>query len=138
MPFEAVVEPPRRPEPQRGVVAGQRRQLPRVGRLVEREHDQREARVVAEPLEQRPQVPRELRRDRDVGAHVGPEPLEERAVVVAERADVELHHQPVLDAHAGHLDEHVAANRRASAGGRRPRSAAANIASLRSRRGGAV
>ena len=37
-----------------------------------------------------------------------PEPLEQRAVVVAERADVELHDQAVVDAHAGKLDQHVA------------------------------
>ena len=44
----------------------------------------------------------------DVGADVGTEPLEQRPIVVAQRADVELHDEAVFDAHPGELDQHVA------------------------------
>ena len=53
----AVVEPPRRAEAQRRVVAGQRRQLPAVGALVERVDDDRQRRLVAEAVEQRLERP---------------------------------------------------------------------------------
>src|SRR5512135_3879439 len=49
----AVVEPPRRPEPQRGVMPGERRKFARVGGLVEREQDQREIALVAVAVEKR-------------------------------------------------------------------------------------
>ena len=70
--LDGVVEPPRRPEAQRGVVARQRRQLPRVGGLVEGEENQPEARVVPIGDEQVAQVPRVLGGDRDVAAFVRP------------------------------------------------------------------
>ena len=101
------MEPPRRPEPHGRVVPGQRRQLARVRALVEREEHEREPRVVAVRGEQRAQVARVLGGDRDVGARVGPEARRHARVVVAERARVELHHQPVLGAQARHLHQHV-------------------------------
>ena len=69
---EAVVEPPRRPEPDGRVVAGQWRELAGVGRLVEREQDQGETRIVPEPFQERPEIACELRRNRDIGTQVGP------------------------------------------------------------------
>ena len=103
-----VMEPPRRPDPQRRVVSGQRRELAGIRALIEGEDDQGQSRIVAEFFQERAQVPGELRRHRDVRAHVGSEPLEHRPVVVPGRADVELHDQAVVDAHPGELDEHVA------------------------------
>ena len=103
----AVVEPPRAAEQDRGIVTGERRQLAAVGALVEREEDDGEARLVATRLEQRPQAARPVGRDRDVGADVVAEPFGERTVVVAQAADVELHDEPVVAAHAGELVQHV-------------------------------
>ena len=103
----AVQEPPRRTEPDGGVIAGQRRELPRVDGLVEGEQDQPEARVVPETLQKWSQVPCELGGDGDVGAEVWPEPLKQRTVVVAQRPDVELHDEAILHAHARQLHEQV-------------------------------
>jgi len=49
----------------------------------------------------------ELDRDRNVGADVGAEVPPGRRVVVAEDAGVQLHDQPVVAGHPGHLTEHV-------------------------------
>ena len=103
----AVVEPPGAAEQHRGIVAGERRKLAAVGALVEREENDREARVVAARLEQRSQAARPVGRDRDVRADVAPEPLRERAVVVSQAADVKLHHEAVVAAHPRELVEHV-------------------------------
>ena len=63
--------------------------------------------VVAACLEQRSQAARPVGRDRDVCADVAPEPLGERAVVVPQAADVELHHEAVVAAHPRELVQHV-------------------------------
>ena len=65
--LRAVVEPPGRAELQRRVMAGQRRQLARIGGLVEGEEDDREVALVAEPVEQRLQRRDIVGRARDVG-----------------------------------------------------------------------
>src|SRR5207253_9446577 len=49
----AVEKPPGRPEPQRRVVPGKRRELARDRRLVEHEQDDGEVALVAEAVEQR-------------------------------------------------------------------------------------
>ena len=104
----AVVEPPRRSEPQRRVVAGERGQLPAVGALVERVDDDGQRRLVAEPVEQRLERAHVVHRLGDVGALVGPEAGGQRGVVAAPRAGVELQHEPVVEAHGRHLDQHLA------------------------------
>jgi hypothetical protein len=53
--FGAVVEPPRRPELECRVVPGEWRELARVAAFVECENDDRQRRVIAEPIEQRAQ-----------------------------------------------------------------------------------
>ena len=103
----AVVEPPGAAEQHRGIVAGERRELAAVGALVEREENDAEVRIAAACLEQRAQAARPVGRDRDVRADVAPEPLGERAVVIAQAADMELHHEPVVAAHARELVQHV-------------------------------
>ena len=65
--LDAVVEPPGRAKLEAGAVPRQRRQLPRVGRLVERKEDERGVRAVAVGVEER-------LRDRGQGVRgVGPE-----------------------------------------------------------------
>src|SRR5215211_3047227 len=54
-----------------------------------------------------PAGPRPVGRYEDASPGVWPEPPVNRSVVVAEATRVQLHHQPVFDAHSGHLDEHV-------------------------------
>jgi hypothetical protein len=88
-------------------VPGEGRKLPRVRGLVKAEHDEAETRVVAPLVEKDPQAARPIGRYGDVSPCVRPEPPVHRSVVVAEAARVQLHHQPVLDAHCGHLDQHV-------------------------------
>ena len=68
-----VEEPPRRADVDRRIEAGQRRELAREDRLVEREQDEVEVRVGAEALEQRAQRVGELDPERDVMAGVRPE-----------------------------------------------------------------
>src|SRR5256886_6529755 len=87
------IYPPRRPEPHRRIVARQRRPLAAVRGFVQREQHQRESRIVAVRIEQRPQVARELGRYRNVPPAIGPGPLEQRLGVAPVRPPVELHHQ---------------------------------------------
>ena len=103
----AVVKPPRAAERDGGIVTGERRQLTAVRALVEREQNDGEAGVVSVRLEQWAQPPRPVGRNRDVRADVAPEPLGKRAVVIAQAADMELHHEPVVAAHPCELVEHV-------------------------------
>ena len=77
--------------------------------LVQGEQDQRQAGGVAVAVQQRPQRMHIVGGGGDVGALVAPEPLEQPAVVVAETAGVDLHHQAVVQAHAGHHRQHVGA-----------------------------
>ena len=107
--FDAVEEPPRRAEAHGRVVPGQRGEFAAERRLVEGEHDEPEARVVAEPVEQRSEAVDVVDRSRDVGSHVATEAFEERAVVIAPGPGMELHHEPVLDAHRCHLHEDLTA-----------------------------
>ncbi len=90
-------------------MARERGKLARVGGFVEREQDESQARIVAETVQQGLQVSGELRGDGDIRADIGSKPLEQGTVVVAERADVQLHDQPVFDAHPRQLDQHVTA-----------------------------
>ena len=68
--LRAVVEPPGRAQLQARIMAGERRQLARIGALVEGEEDDRQARLVAEPVEQRLQRLDIIGARRDVGALV--------------------------------------------------------------------
>src|SRR5581483_5131186 len=103
----AVVEPPRASEKDGRVVAGERGELSAVRALVEREEDQGQARVVAARLEQGSETARPVGRHRDVPAEVTAEARGERRVVVAEAADVQLHDETVVEAHARELVQHV-------------------------------
>ena len=105
--LDRIMEPPRRPEPYRGIVSGDWRQLTRIGRLVEREKDERERGIIPVLAEQGAKVSRVLCGDGDVGPLVHAEPLEHEGVVIAERARVQLHDEPILDRHARHLEQHV-------------------------------
>ena len=84
-----------------------RRELAAVRRFVQCEQHERETRIVAVALEQRTQVARELRRDRNVAAHVGTEALEDHLVVVAQRARVDLHHQTISQRQPSHFHQQV-------------------------------
>src|SRR6266566_7980265 len=103
--FHRIVEPPRGAEAHRGVVPRKRRELAAVRRFVQREQDEREPRIVAVTLEQRAQIARELRRHRNVAAHVGTEALEDLAVVVAQRAGMDLHDQTVGQRQTRHFHQ---------------------------------
>src|SRR6185437_7714928 len=105
----AVVKPPGGTELEHRVVTGEGRQLPAVGRLIEGEKDHREARVAAEALEQRLQRMDIVGALRNVGSLVAAVPVEEYAIVIAHGARMDLHHQTVVDAHRGHLGEHLCA-----------------------------
>ena len=71
-PFRAVVEPPWRAQFQARIMPGQRRQFPAVGRLVQREQNDRQPRLVAEAVQQGPQRVDITRRLGNVGSHVAP------------------------------------------------------------------
>ncbi len=109
MRFRAVVEPPGRAQAQRRVVPGERCELAAVGGLIQREQDDRELRLVAEPIQQRLQRLHVLRRLRNIRADIAAELREQRRVVIAERARVNLHHQAIVETHPRHLCEHLGA-----------------------------
>ena len=87
-PLDRIVEPPRRSESHGGIVVGKRRELSRIRRFVEREENQRQARVMSELVQQWLQVARELRRDGNVRAIVGAEAREHTRVMIAQRTRV--------------------------------------------------
>ncbi len=88
---------------------GQRRQFPRVGRLVQREQDEGKPSLVAVAIEQRPQCVNVFDRRRNIRALVAPELPEDSLVMVPNAARVKLHDEPVLNAHPGHLGQHLRA-----------------------------
>src|SRR3546814_10659498 len=79
-PFGAVVEPPRRTDPKRGIMARQRRQLARIAVLVEREEDDREAGLRSVAPEQRGERVDIIGCRRTVGALVAAEKLHQLRV----------------------------------------------------------
>ena len=87
---------------------GDRRKLARIGRLVEREENQRQSRVVAVFVQQRLQTPRVINLNGNVAAFVETEALENQRVVIAVRAGMELHDKAVFHAHPRHLQQHMA------------------------------
>jgi hypothetical protein len=115
-----VEEPPRRPQVERGVTAGQRGQLPAVRVLVERVDHHPQPRIVAVLVQQRRQRVHIVGGLRDVPAHVpavrGVQPL----VVVARRARVQLQDETVVDRHPGELEQHVRPERLGVGRRRRP------------------
>ena len=88
-------------------MTGQRCQLARINRFVEREENDREIGIVAVPGQQRLQRMHEIGAAGHVGTLVAPEAREHRRIVVAERTGVDLHHQAILRAHRRHLGEHL-------------------------------
>ena len=105
----AVEEPPRRSQEQRGVMARQWCQLTAERRLVEGEEDEAQSNVVADHVEQRLEAFGEFDGAGDVGAPVPTEALVEQGIVIAPRPGVKLHDQAVVDAHASHLEQQLAA-----------------------------
>lgn len=90
-------------------MTGERREFPRIGGLVERKDDDVEIALVAEPVEQRLQGAHVFGRRGNVAALVLAEGAVDPRIVVAHRAGVDLHDEPVDDAHARHLGQHLRA-----------------------------
>ena len=88
---------------------GERRKLARIAGLVQREDDDGQARVVAMGIQQRLQRADIIGLHRNVGALVAAMAVEERAVVIAERAGMDLQDEPVIEAHPRHLRQHLTA-----------------------------
>ncbi len=99
---------------------GQRGQLAAVGGLVQGEDDDRQARLATEPVQQGLEGAHIVGPLRDVGALVAAEGSEQRRIVVPIRARMDLHHQPVVEAHAGHLGQHLCAEQLGLGGGEHP------------------
>jgi hypothetical protein len=111
------VEPPRRAELERRIVTGERREFAAVHRLIEREQDDAERLAVAKAIKQRSQRLHVLGPLRNVRALVATECFEQPAIVIAKRARMNLHHQAIVDAHLGHLDQHGGAEQLGIRGG---------------------
>ena len=107
--FGRIEEPPARPEPQRRVVPGERGELARIAGLVQGERDDGEVRLVADGVEQGLQRLDIVGRGRDVAAHVAAKLFEQRSVVIAPGAGMDLQHEPVVETHLRHLGQHLAA-----------------------------
>src|SRR5882672_10337880 len=90
-------------------MAGKRRKLAAIAGLIEREYDDREAWLIAEPVQQRLEGMRVVDAVRNIRADVTTIFAEEPRVVIAERARMNLHDQAVVEAHACHLGEHLRA-----------------------------
>ncbi len=115
--LRAVVEPPRRTQLQRRIVARQRRQFARVDGLVEREQDDRQRGLVAEAVEQRSQRAHVVGPGGDVRPLVAAEAAHHERIVIAQAARVNLHDEAVVDAHRGHLGQDLATERLGLGGG---------------------
>src|SRR3546814_3003505 len=82
-------------------MAGERCELARIGRFVEREEDDRQPRLGPEAVEQRLQRLDIVGAHRNVAALVAAMAFEQLVIMVAARAGMNLHHHAVLDAHRG-------------------------------------
>ena len=87
----------------------ERRQFACVAAFIQGEEDDRKVRLIAEPVEQGLQCVDVVGSRRDVRSLVSPEVFEQPAIVVAETARVDLHHEPVIEAHGSHFGQHLAA-----------------------------
>ena len=99
------MKPPRRAEPNGRIVAGQRSELPAVGRFVEGEENQREHLFVTIRVQEWAKIACKLRGDGNIAAPVRAEARKERFVVIPERAGVELHNEAVVGGHPCHRHE---------------------------------
>src|SRR2546423_1153075 len=84
--LDRVMKPPRRAEQHRRIMTGQRGKLTTVGRLVQREHDEPKALVIAVGLEQWAQIARKLRRNGNVATAVGAITAMNPFIVIAQRS----------------------------------------------------
>ena len=101
--FGAVVEPPRRPEPQRGVDASQGCQFAGIGCLVQCEENHCQVPLQSDGIQQGLDRADIVGAGGDVEAHIAPVPLEHRRRVVARRSWMDLQNEPVIQAHLRHL-----------------------------------
>ncbi len=98
----------------------QRRQFARIGAFIEREEDDRQPRLVPEPVEQRFERLHIVGARGDIRPHVAAEVREQLVVMVAEAAGVDLHHQAIVHAHRRHFGEHLRAKQFGIGGGGAP------------------
>ena len=103
------MKPPGRPEPQARIVAGQRSKLPRVSALIEREQNDREVAGVAHRIKHRLEGVDIFGPRRNVAPLVTTVTGEQRTIMVAKRAGVNLHDHAILNRHARHLGQHLRA-----------------------------
>ena len=89
-------------------MARQGSQFTAVGRLVESKEDDSEASVVPEPVQQRAKRTHIVGWPWDVCATVPAEHTMNKRIMVSPRTRVDLHHQPVLEAHRGHFCQDLA------------------------------
>src|SRR5579875_1945799 len=105
---DAIKKPPGRPQAQRWIVSGQRREFTTIGCLVKIEEYQRQTLLAPEAVQQGLEVARKLAGDRDIRAHIAAKARENLRIMVACAANMQLHDQTVLHAHARHFNQHVA------------------------------
>ena len=98
-----VVEPPGRPELERRIDARHRRQFAPVAGFVQREDYQGEPGVMPGHIQKRAKCFDVIGSTGNIEPLVDAVLVKDRARMVAARARVDLHHQPVLEAHLSHL-----------------------------------
>src|SRR4051794_2975772 len=105
--LRTVVEPPGRAEPQARVVPRKWRKFSRVCALIQGEQNDRQSRIIPETIEERLKRLHIFDALRDVGALVATKLKVKCAIMISERARVNLHHHSVLDAHGRKFSEHL-------------------------------
>ncbi len=88
-------------------MTGQRRQFAAVDTLIQSKDDDRQPGLVAKAIQQRLEGADVLGRNGDITALIATIPFEQSQVVIAKGARMDLHHQPVVETHPGHLGEHL-------------------------------
>ena len=88
-------------------MTGKRCQLARIRGLIQREQNHRQIPLIAETVEQRFEGLHIIGGGGNIRAHVAAKLVHNHMIVIAHRAGMDLHHQAVIERHAGHFGEHL-------------------------------
>src|SRR6266496_4263553 len=88
-------------------MAGQRRKFTAIRCLIEIKQNECQITLTTEEIEQRFQTTREFAGSRDICSHITSKVGKEFRIMVTIAANMQLHYQPIFNAHTRHFDQHM-------------------------------